>query len=84
MQYLDKFLDWLGVDRSGLDFIIGEHRNPKMWIEEKPGRWSRRDAVAREALPDPEIVRRLGFAADSALDYTGRDAYITIGKGYPL
>lgn len=84
LRHLDKFLEWLGLDRSGLEFVIGEHRGERVWRELKPGRWVRRRPADGTVDMAPEIEARLGFAADSALDYTGDDRYITIGKGYPL
>lgn len=84
LRYLDKFLEWLGVDETGLNFIIGEHRNKRIWNEDLPGRW-----IPREPIRAPEVDLRaveagLGFVAVSELDCTGQDRYITIGKGYPL
>ncbi len=84
LRHLDKFLDWLGLDASGLDFIVGQHRNPVVWDEPRPGRWVRRHVAEAPAVDIPAVEQRLGFCADSALDDTGRDRYITIGKGYPL
>lgn len=84
MQHLGKFLDWLGLDPTGLNFIIGEHRSPRVWDEVMPGRWERRVPVSETAADTAAIETRIDFKAGSSLDYTGRDRYITIGKGYPL
>lgn len=83
LQHLDKFLDWLGLDSTGLDFVIGEHRSPSVWTEVMPGRWERKVPEA-PAIDTAAVEARMGFKADSSLDYTGRGGYITIGKGYPL
>lgn len=84
LQYLDKFLEWLGIDGSGLDFIIGEHRNPRIWIEDRPGRWRRSAPPELAGRDTSQVGARLEFRADSSLDYLGLDRYITIGKGHPL
>lgn len=84
LGHLDKFLDWLGLDESGLNFIIGEHRNPRVWDEVKPGRWQRRAVPAAPSLDIDAVQARLDFRADSRLDYTDGGRYITVGKGYPL
>jgi len=84
MRHLGKFLEWLGVDETGLGFIVNEHRNPNIWSETAPGRWSRREKPAAPDIELSAVERRLAFKADGALDYTGHDRYITIGKGYPL
>ena len=84
LRHLDKFLDWLGVDETGLNFIIGEHRSPRVWDEVRPGRWVRRETPKAPALDTEAVEQRVNFRADSGLDYTGQDRYITVGKGYPL
>ena len=84
LRYLDKFLDWLGVDETGLNFIIGEHRSPRVWDEVRPGRWVRRETPEAPGLDTEAVEQRVDFRDDSQLDYTGQDRYITVGKGYPL
>jgi len=83
-QHLGKFLEWLGIDESGLRYIAGEHRNARVWAEVKPGRWMRCATPEAPEMDAAAVERRLDFLADSELDYTGVGSYITIGKGYPL
>lgn len=83
-QHLGKFLEWLGVDETGLRFIINEHRNPKFWNETAPGRWERREEPPASEVDLTAVESKLAFKADSTFPYTGEDRYITIGKGYPL
>lgn len=83
LAFSGLFLDWIGMNESGLRLIVDEHRNPRVWSEDRPGRWRRRS----EPVPGGDvgaIEERLGFRADSVLDYSGRGAYTTVGKGYPL
>ena len=84
LQHLDKFLKWLGIDESGLNFIINEHRGAHAWEETKPGRWARRETPVAPQLDIGAVQDRLGFKADSELDYLSRGSYVTVGKGYPL
>lgn len=84
LQHLDKFLEWLGIDESGLNYIVGVHRGTHVWDEPKPGRWVRRAVPQAPAIDVAAVEQRIDFKADSSLDRGGRDAYITIGKGYPL
>lgn len=84
LQHVDKFLDWLGLDAGGLNFVIGEHRNPRLWDERNPGHWIRRNVIKAPEMNLAPVEQRLGFQADRELDYTDSGAYITIGKGYPL
>jgi len=84
LRYLDTFLEWLDIDRSGLNFIVNAHRSPDVWQESKPGRWIRRAVPAASDLDTASIETRLKFHADSTLDQTGDGKYITIGKGFPL
>lgn len=82
MEHLDLFLEWLGLDRDGLNFIMNEHRGPHAWLEEKPGRWVPRH---RPDVPGDvsAIEARLDFQRHRPLDGAKR-GYITMGKGYPL
>jgi N-acetyl sugar amidotransferase len=84
LQHLDKFLDWLGIDESGLTFIINEHRGAHAWDEPKPGRWVRRNIPEAPNLDVGKVEDCLGFSANGELDAAGRGHYVTIGKGYPL
>jgi N-acetyl sugar amidotransferase len=82
LGHLDKFLEWLGIDRKGLDFILAQHRNPAFWNETAPGRWEFRGWSTR-AGDVPADAGAPDFAAtEPGLD-VGHDGYITIGKGYP-
>lgn len=82
LQHLDLFLEWLGLDRHALDFIMNEHRGRHVWREEKPGRWVRIEPVESGGNVS-DIEARLSFLAHRPLDPSGR-GYITMGKGYPL
>lgn len=83
LRHLDKFLEWIGMNESGLALVTGEHRNPKIWKSDLPGRWQR--PIPSQPPGDvSDIERQLGFIANRDLDYTDRKAYTTIGKGYPL
>ena len=83
-QYLDLFREWLGIEQSGLNFMINEHRNRNFWMEAAPGEWTRLPVAEAPACDIAAVEERLDFRAQRALDYTERGRYITIGKGYPL
>jgi N-acetyl sugar amidotransferase len=87
LAHSDKFCDWLGVEQRGLQFIMDQHRNPRIWLESAPGRWIRREQQT-EHPDDATLIAttagRMGFAAASQLDRGGVDGYITVGKGFPL
>lgn len=82
LQHLDLFLEWLGLDRHALDFIMNEHRGRHAWREAKPGRWVRVEPI--ESGGDvSDIEAQLRFQSHRPLDLSGR-GYITMGKGHPL
>lgn len=77
-----RFLDWLDLTESGFHFIVNQHRNPKFWCEESPGKWVRRKPLdSNNSLPSD---RNIGFVAQSNLADGGSDRYVIVGKGYPL
>jgi len=82
--HLQKFCEWLGVDERGLEFILNQHRNHKLWTETYPGKWQRKpetdDLVQVAAMPESGF---LGFESHTQLQMDRDDAYITVGKGYP-
>ena len=38
-NHVEKFCDWLGLDYQSLFFILNQHRNPNIWIENTSGQW---------------------------------------------
>jgi hypothetical protein len=86
MAHLDKFCEWLGVDARSLAFIFNQHRNPKVWREIAPGEWCRQlgSDFIQGNTPSPADARFLGFEAHALLQRDKADAYVTVGKGYPL
>jgi N-acetyl sugar amidotransferase len=82
VPYLDLFCEWLGVTPRGLQFILDQHRNPRFWTQEDPGRWTfqaPRDDVPPTSAP-PDGAR---FEATHTLSLDRPDRYITVGRGYP-
>lgn len=82
-QHDDAFCRWLGLDRSGLQFMLDQHRNPRWWPEANRGDyrfagWSTHEG-ATTTTADGAIV----FEANDELAHRGEQGYITIGKGHP-
>ena len=83
LQYADKFCEWLGVDRRGLEFIMNQHRNPNEWELEKPGHWVRSIPKMHSNLNEQTILKGLEFKTMSELAHGELDRYVVIGKGHP-
>lgn len=81
LSHMEKFFNWLGVEQSGLSFIMNQHRNPRFWKQTSPGVWEKlehhTDSTEDLAFGD------VGFVANSVLNCNASDGYITIGKGWP-
>ncbi len=80
----DLFCQWLGLDASGLRFLLDRWRNPRWWqAAATPGEWEFRgcstleaaDSAADKAGPVP------GFTASDTLDCGGPRRYVVVGKG---
>ena len=85
MAHLNKFCEWLGVDTRALTFIFNRHRNPKLWLEKAPGDWRKQSYIDATQSIEPSVnVEMLEFQSQTSLQMDQPDAYITIGKGYPL
>jgi N-acetyl sugar amidotransferase len=84
LMHLQKFCEWLGVEERGLEFILNQHRNQKLWMETYPGKWQRKPETEDlfQVAPLPESAF-LGFKSHTQLKMNQDDAYITVGKGYP-
>jgi N-acetyl sugar amidotransferase len=86
IAHMDKFCEWLGVNVRALAFIFDQHRNPKIWQKTAPGEWRRNPC---SYLTEDDSLRSsdssfLGFEAHAPLHMDKPDAYVTVGKGYPL
>lgn len=80
LQHAEKFCEWLGTNQRGLNFIMDQHRDSRFWTQTSPGVW---DRVVRMRDDEPFSICETGFVANSELKHMGREAYITIGKGWP-
>ncbi len=86
-QHADKFCQWLGMDASGLRFLMDQFRSPRHWRSDGAGQYSfagpSSDEPATPALDDASLDPRAHFLANDQLAHRGEDGYITVGKGYP-
>lgn len=84
LQHEAKFCEWLGVDPGGLHFMLDQHRNPDFWLSDGPKQWSFAGwSTRRGGAGADDAVFDAGFRATDTLAESGKDRYITIGKGYP-
>jgi N-acetyl sugar amidotransferase len=84
--HLDKFCRWLGVDNRSLAFIINRHRDPKIWQQTSSGEWRRQWDTDLTEGDSSRLSGSgfLGFEAHASLPRDQPDAYVVVGKGYPL
>lgn len=81
-HYLNLFAQWLGLDVSGLHFILDQHRNSIFWAQVKPGNWEFRGWSTRQLDVNVEAPNGL-FVNNSTMERGLGAANITIGKGWP-
>jgi hypothetical protein len=86
MAHLEKFCNWLGVDARALAFIFNQHRNHKVWQDVTLGEWHRKlgSDLTQGDLPRSVESVFLRFEAHASLCMDRPNAYVTVGKGYPL
>lgn len=87
---LDLFLNWIGITRNSFDFLIDQHRSPKVWQRDANWEWEMKynplpeNENTAEIEPHRLIVKENCEFVLSSLrkpDYK-EDKYILIGKGY--
>lgn len=87
MQYLQLFMDWLGVNERSLQFIMDQHRNPSFWSQPEFGRWEFNGLSSQYDVSDLEADKRKGllevFEVNDTLEADRDEKYITVGKGFP-
>jgi len=81
-EHVDLFCDWLGIDPTGLAFMMNEHRNPAFWEEQAPSDWRFKGWSTLEGAGDPASPESL-FRPTDRLNRGEADRYVTVGKGYP-
>jgi len=87
LQHVDKFCDWLGLDASGLNFLLDRARSPQHWQTEMPGRYRFTGPSTHEpatsALTAGDRGAGLDCVVNETLAYNGIQGYVTVGTGQP-
>lgn len=88
VEYIQLFMDWLGVTQRSLEFIMDQHRNPNFWNPIEFGKWEFNGWSTRH---DFDTVRHIdsndmpvNFRANDKFEFDRDAKYITIGKGFPV
>jgi N-acetyl sugar amidotransferase len=92
-QNLDLFLSWIGMTENGFNFILDQHRNPKVWFRNENWEWElknpnpfdsdaeNKDEIEKVRLERMEPKCEFQLTPSTRPDYID-DHYILIGKGY--
>ncbi len=85
LRYVAQFCEWLNMTPRALQFMMDRHRNPKFWVERKPGEWkfSGWSEIQQEAAVSRVNCSTIDFAINSKLEHQTHGEYITFGRGYP-
>jgi len=68
LRHVEKFLEWVGMERQALDQALEQWRNPRLWQKnEETGSWELRDSVAAHA--DDEGVEKVRLQGSGSCDY---------------
>lgn len=93
-KYLKPFLDWIGMTETGFNFILDQHRNPKIWFRNENWEWELKNPdpflsesmnqqlVDKVKLDRVEDLCEFKISKNKRPDYKD-DHYILIGKGWP-
>ena len=85
INYMSPFLEWLGVTKSSLRFILDQHRNSDFWSQSKFGTWIFKGWSTKQGFENSNnnLDSKNIFIANNKLEYNQGKKYIMIGKGYP-
>jgi N-acetyl sugar amidotransferase len=85
-EYQQLFLDWLGVNKRSLQFIMDQHRNLNFWDQPEFGKWKfngwslRQHSKCEAADGSPDVTSI--FQSNDKLECNQDAKYITVGKGW--
>jgi len=86
VEYMQLFMDWLGVTQRSLEFIMDQHRNQNFWNQPVFGKWEFNGWSVRQDFNSPGYSESCDlpeiFEANDKLEHDRDAKYITIGKGF--
>ena len=83
LSYSNNFIEWLGLDKQALCFLINQHRNTTVWGHLDASYWSKFFNENSIAMDDKSDVSMISFQANASLSLDEKTDYVTIGKGWP-
>jgi hypothetical protein len=85
IKFEKNILDWLGITKTSLDFILNMHRNKNFWKEVDTGRWEFNglSALQPNISNCQKTKEGIIFLENDSLSRNKSDEYITFGKGFP-
>jgi hypothetical protein len=88
-ETLSLFLDWIGMTEAGFNYLINQHRDTRVWIENDDGTWLLKDSCTRHRDDDGVDAVRLAKVEKCHFEVTPpkikdpqKDAYTLIGRGH--
>ena len=90
IKYSKYFMEWLGIDKTALRFIIDLHKNKLFWEMKdwnlkiwKFNGLSKQRNIKESSLSAKKIEKRMKFVSNDKLEGKNNLKYFIIGKGYP-
>jgi N-acetyl sugar amidotransferase len=85
-NYIQNFLDWLGISEESLQFIIDRFRNSKFWVQKEFKQWEFNGWSKQQDMNIVEINTKCKleemFINNNTLECGMQSKYITVGKGW--
>lgn len=82
-QFAKLFLNWIGMNESGFQFILNQHRNPHFWKRNENWQW---ELKTPGSLPNSDSTKdsQYKFILTPNEKQIGKsENYILYGKGHP-
>jgi len=85
IEFEKNILEWLGITKISLDFILNRHRNKEFWNEVDIGRWEFNglSALQPSSSNEQRMQKNINFTENASLSLNLEKEYIIFGKGFP-
>jgi N-acetyl sugar amidotransferase len=80
-QYEEFFINWLGINKKGLNLFYDEIRNKNIWKEISPNKWKKKYPKILINLKNSRSNNKLNYIINNQINDNKKNQYIIFGKG---
>ena len=80
-QYEEFFINWLGINKKGLNLFYDEIRNKNIWKEISLNKWKKKYPKTLINLKNSRSNNKLNYIINNQINDNKKNQYIIFGKG---